>query len=288
MNKRSIRDKTLHEICGLSVGLLLLHILTERIRVRSMSQSSASHGASPRFVTTRWSLVLQAKDQPSPQSRDALTDLCRAYWYPLYALVRRRSRDSHQAQDLTQEFFLRLLEKDFLGDVNPDRGRFRAFLLAGVKHFLSNERDKDRTVKRGGNRQIMSINAAPFDWDSGESRFLLEPAHQFTAERLFERQWALALLDRVLKRLRDEHADAAKLTQFEILQPFLSQDSEGASYVDAAQRLGSTEAALRVAAHRLRKRYRALLRDEIAHTVANPDDVEDELRYLLTVLSSQA
>ena len=241
---------------------------------------------SPRFATTRWSLVLQAKDRPSPDASEALADLCRAYWYPLYAMIRRRSRDGHEAQDLTQEFFTRLLEKDFLDDVDPARGRFRAFLLAAVKHFLSNEWDKGQAAKRGGGQRIQSLDVQTFDWDSGESRFLTEPSHELTPERLFERQWAIALLDRVLKRLRDEYLSLEKLTEFETLTPFLSRDRDGANFADAAQRLDSSESSVRVAAHRLRKRYRELLREEIAHTVSTPEEVEDELRYLFVVLSS--
>ena len=247
-------------------------------------RSSVADGQSLRFATTRWSLVLQAKDRPSPDAVNALAGLCRAYWYPIYALVRRRSRDSHEAQDLTQEFFARLLEKDFLDDVDPARGRFRSFLLAAVKHFLMNVWDKDRAFKRGGGLRIVSLNAGSFDWDSGESRFLLEPVHELTAERLFERQWALALLDRVLSRLRDEYSESGTRARFEALQPFLSIDREAANYADAAERTGSTESAVRVAAHRLRKRYRALLREEIANTVATKDEIEDELRYLFDVL----
>ena len=195
-----------------------------------MARSSAvAKGHSPRFATTRWSLVLQAKDQPSIDAHEALSDLCRAYWYPLYALIRRRSRDSHEAQDLTQGFFAKLLEKNFLGDVDPARGRFRAFLLAAVKHFLANEWDKNQADKRGGSHRIASFDARSFDWDSGESRFQMEPSHDLTAERLFERQWALALLDRVLHRLHEEHSDAGKRVQFEVLQPFLSLDRDTAN-----------------------------------------------------------
>jgi RNA polymerase sigma-70 factor (ECF subfamily) len=239
-----------------------------------------------RFATTRWSLVLQAKDKAAPQAAEALADLCRAYWYPLYAFARKRSRDGHEAQDLTQSFFARLLEKDFLGEVAPERGRFRAFLLAAIKHFIANEWDRERAAKRGGDRRHVSLNAGHFDWDSGESRFLTEPAHELTAERLFERQWALALLDRVLSRLRDEQIAAGKLVQFETLQPFLSLDRDIANYADAAVRLNTTEAATRVAAHRLRKRYRSLLRDEIAHTVATVQEIDDEIRHLFQVLAN--
>ena len=242
-----------------------------------------------RFVTTRWSVVLQAKDRTAPQARDALAELCQTYWYPLYAFVRRRARDAHDAQDLTQGFFARLLEKDYLVDVQPQKGRFRAFLLAAVKHFLSNERDKARAAKRGGGRQIVSLpRVMSLDWESGESRFLTEPAHDLTAERMFERQWAVALLDRVLNRLRDNHAAAGKLPQFELLQPFLTTDRQTASYSEAARQLTLTEDATRVAAHRLRKRYRELLREEIAQTVATPEEAADEIRYLFAVLASPA
>ena len=241
---------------------------------------------SPRFATTRWSLVLQAKDRPSPDASEALADLCRAYWYPIYAMIRRRSRDGHEAQDLTQEFFARLLEKDFLDDADPARGRFRAFLLAAVKHFLSNEWDKEHAAKRGGGHRIQSLDVQSFDWDSGESRFLTEPSHELTSDRLFERQWAIALLDRVLKRLRDDYLKLNKMTEFDALTPFLSRDRDGANYGEAAQRLNSSESTVRVAAHRLRKRYRELLREEIAHTVSTAEEVEDELQYLFVVLSS--
>ena len=248
--------------------------------------SSFAMGQSARFATTRWSLVLSAKDRPSADARTAMADLCRAYWYPLYALLRRRCRDGHEAQDLTQEFFSKLLEQDFLRNIDPAKGRFRAFLLAAVKHFLSNEWDKNNAAKRGGGTRSLSLDALAFDWDSGESRFLTEPSHDITPERLFERQWALALLERVLDRLRDEHHGNDKQLQFETLKPFLSVDRESANYADAADRLNSTESAVRVAAHRLRKRYRALLRDEIAQTVATADDIDDELRYLFVVLRS--
>jgi len=245
------------------------------------------HSPSRRFHTTRWSLVLQARDKATPQAAEALADLCRAYWYPLYAFVRKRSRDGHEAQDLTQGFFARLLEKDFLDQVAPERGRFRAFLLAAIKHFISNEWDKQRAIKRGGGRPERSLDPAGFDWDSGESRFLTDPSHELTPERLFERQWALALLERVLKRLRDEHESAGKLAMFEVLQPFLSLARDTANYVDAAARLNTTEGAARVAAHRLRKRYRTLLRDEIANTVATPDEIDDEIRHLFEALAAR-
>jgi RNA polymerase sigma-70 factor (ECF subfamily) len=240
---------------------------------------------SARFATTRWSLVLQVRDKQSSHAATALADLCRAYWYPLYAFVRKRSRDSHEAQDLTQSFFARLLEKDFLDDVAPERGRFRSFLLAAIKNFVANEWDRARAEKRGGKHRHISFELSVLDWNSGESRFLTEPAHQLTAERLFERQWALALLDRVLNRLRDDRIAEGGQEQFEVLRPFLSMDRDSANYADAAVQLNLSEAATRVAAHRLRKRYRSLLREEIANTVLNEVDIEDEIRHLFEVLS---
>jgi RNA polymerase sigma factor (sigma-70 family) len=250
-----------------------------------VAKSPSNVKPSPRFVTTRWSLVLQARDKGDPNGVAALADLCRAYWFPLYAFIRKRSRDGHEAQDLTQSFFARLLEKDFLDDVLPERGRFRAFLLAAVRHFVANEWDKQRAEKRGGGRWQQSLDAAAFDWESGESRYLIEPSHDLTPERLFERQWAFALLERVLSRLRDEHVNPGKRDQFEALQPFLSTDRDSANYTDAASHLNITVEAARVAAHRLRKRYRQLLRDEIAQTVASPEQVDDELRHLFAVLA---
>ncbi len=248
---------------------------------------SAPLKPSPCFVTTRWSLVLQARDKADPDGVAALADLCRAYWFPLYAFIRKRSRDGHEAQDLTQSFFARLLEKDFLDDVLPERGRFRAFLLAAVRHFVANEGDKQRAAKRGGGRWSRSLDAAAFDWESGESRYLTDPSHDLTAERLFEKQWALALLERVLSRLRDEYVNAGKREQFETLQPFLSTDRDSANYSEAVSRLSITVEAARVAAHRLRRRYRQLLRDEIAQTVASPEHVDDEIRHLFEVLAAR-
>ncbi|WP_010586517.1 RNA polymerase sigma factor [Schlesneria paludicola] len=245
-----------------------------------------AQGRFPRFATTRWSLVLQAKERPLVGANEALADLCRAYWYPIYALFRRRSRNSHEAQDLTQSFFAKLLEKAFLDSVDPARGRFRSFLLAAVNHFFANEWDRKNTLKRGGGQAILSLDVRAFDWESGESKYQMEPGHHLTPEREFERRWALAVLDRVLQRLRDEYIDLGKLSLFETLQPYLSTDREQARYADAAEKLNATDSAIRVATHRLRKRYRDLLRNEIAQTVASPSEVEDELQQLFIALSS--
>lgn len=247
----------------------------------SSSDSPAAKAFQRRFVTTRWSMVLHARnDGNSTETHLALAELCEAYWLPLYAFIRRQTPDVHEAQDLTQAFFTRLLEKDFLADVQPECGRFRAFLLAAVKHFLSNERDKARTLKRGGGVRLQSL-----DWQVGEQSLQRLSANSLTAERLFERQWALALLDRVLNRLKTEQLAAGKQQSFETLCPFLSVDRAAANYSCAAATLGMSTEAVRVAAHRLRKRYRFLLRDGISQTVDSPHDIDDELRSLFEVLS---
>lgn len=239
-------------------------------------------GAGERFATTHWSLVLAAGRRASPESADALVALCRAYWYPLYAFVRRQGYRPEDAQDLTQAFFARLLEKNYLADADRQRGKFRSFLLAALKHFLANERDRARARKRGGGQTVLSL-----DFAVAETRYGHEPADPMTPERLFERRWALTLLDRVLGRLQDEHVAAGKGPWFERLKEFLTREPGATSYRDVAQRAGTTEGAVKVAVHRLRKRYRQLLEEEIGHTVTRPEEVEDELRQLFTALSSE-
>jgi DNA-directed RNA polymerase specialized sigma24 family protein len=235
-----------------------------------------SPGGARDFATTRWSIVLSARAD-HPGASTALTTLCEAYWYPLYAYVRRQGVAPHDAQDLTQEFFARLLEKDWLRTVARERGHFRSWLLAALKHFLANEWDKLRAKKRGGGLVFISIND-----DSAESRYVREPADHASADRLYDRRWALILLDRVLTRLRDEFAGAGKSEQFEALKGALT--GEKTPYADAAASLGTTEGAVKVAVHRLRERYRDLIRAEIAETVATPAEVEGELRYLFAAL----
>jgi RNA polymerase sigma-70 factor (ECF subfamily) len=234
-----------------------------------------------RFLTTHWSLVLAAGRRESPESADALVTLCSTYWYPLYAFVRRQGYGPEDAQDLTQGFFAKLLEKNYLGDADQQRGRFRSFLLAALRHFLANERDRARARKRGGGQQLISL-----DFESAESRYRHEPADTMTPERLFERRWALTLLDRVLRRLQDEYAAVGKLPMFEHLKEFLTSESGTTPYRDVAQQTALTEGAVKVAVHRLRKRYRALLEEEIAHTVPRAEDVQDELRQLFASLSA--
>ena len=233
------------------------------------------------FATTHWSVVLKAARISSPEASGALESLCRTYWYPLYAFVRRAGNSPHDAQDFTQAFFARLLEKNYLGDVRRERGKFRSFLLASLKHFMANEWDRAKAQKRGGAVTFISI-----DEQNAEERYLLEPADSLTAEKIFERRWAYTLLDNVLNRLQEEFAEAGKGADFETLKMFLSGEKNSPSYAEIAPRLGTTEAGLKVAVHRLRKRYRELLRKEIAQTVAGPAEVEAEIRHLFSALSS--
>jgi RNA polymerase sigma-70 factor (ECF subfamily) len=244
-----------------------------------MSLPDADMNAIPaplgRFATTHWSLVLAARDQAAPQGREALATLCLTYWYPVYAYVRRRGHDAHQAQDLTQEFFTRLLERDFLASVDRDKGKFRSFLLAACKHFLSNEGDRARAQKRGGGQTIL-----PLDFNEAEGKFAREPAHDLTAEKLFDRRWALTLLDQVLDRLQAEYRQAGKGQLFERLKDSLSGDMDAAPYSQVAAELSMSEAAVKMAVHRLRRRYRERLREEIGQTVDDPRHVEQEIRDL--------
>jgi RNA polymerase sigma-70 factor (ECF subfamily) len=232
------------------------------------------------FATTHWSLVLAARDRAEPGARDALASLCDTYWYPLYAYVRRRGHGPDDAHDMTQEFFARLLEKDFLAGVERSKGKFRSFLLAACNHFLANEHDRARAKKRGGGRRVLSLGAA-----DAEGRYRAEPADALTAEKLFERRWALALLQQVMARLRDEFEAKGKGRQFDGLRGFLVGE-KGAGYRRAADELGLSEGAVKVAVHRLRQRYRELLHEEIGRTVGAPDEIAEEIRDLFAALGS--
>ncbi len=231
------------------------------------------------FATTRWSVVLAAGDENTPGAREALARLCDIYWYPLYAFVRRWGHTADDAQDLTQEFFTRLLEKHYLGDVRPERGRFRSFLLASLKHFLLNERDRVLAQKRGGGQRPV-----PLEGETAEGRYLREPCEPSTPETIFERRWALTLLDRVLARLQDEYAASGRERLFEALRGTLTGETDAPRYAQLAARLEMTEGAVKVAVHRLRRRFGALLREEIADTVAEPGEIDDEIRYLFKAL----
>jgi RNA polymerase sigma-70 factor (ECF subfamily) len=229
------------------------------------------------FPTTRWTLVTAAADPRRKEARSALVSLCENYWYPLYAYVRRRGYPADQAQDLTQEFFVRILEGRYLDRADPEKGRFRAFILTSLKFFLADEADRSRAHKRGGGA-ILSL-----EFSSGEERYQREPSHDETPERIFERRWALSMIDRVVAKLRDEFVQHGRPENFERLKVFLLGQSD-APYADLARDLNTSEGALKVAIHRLRKRYRDLFRQEIADTVSDPAEVESELRHLATVL----
>lgn len=231
------------------------------------------------FATTRWSQVLAAGAGPTSDSREALARLCELYWRPLYAYVRRWGYDADEAQDLTQEFFSRLLEKHYLRAADPARGRFRSFLLASLKHFLSNERDRAAAVKRGGRATVL-----PLEFETAEGWYVREPPDDETPERVYERRWALTLLERTLERLRREFEAAGKGAMFSRLEGHLTGEQETAPYAQLAAELGTSEGAVKVAVHRLRRRFGALLREEIAETVSEPAEVDDEIRQLFRSL----
>lgn len=249
--------------------------------VMSADQPNVPFGAGKRgFATTHWSVVLAAGELGRGESRIALAQLCETYWYPLYAYIRRRVDNVEEAQDLTQAFFCHLLEKQAIAQADRSRGRFRTFLVTALKNFLANQWQKARAEKRGGGRPALSL-----DLDSGESRYHIEPSHELTAETLYERRWVLTLLDRVLQSLRIELAEAGKADHFEQLKGALTGEATAADYQRAAEALGITTAAAKQAAYRMRKRYRQLFREEVARTVADEAEVDDEIGRLLATLN---
>jgi RNA polymerase sigma factor (sigma-70 family) len=231
------------------------------------------------FATTHWSVVMAAGKSDSAQAAQALEQLCRTYWYPLYAFVRRQGHAAHDAEDLTQEFFARFLAKEYFGRADPALGRFRNFLLACLKHFLSEQWRQAGRLKRGGGQTIVS-------WDSlmAEERYRSEPTDPLTPEKVFDRRWALTLLEQTLTRLGEEQSAAGKGEVFASLKDYLWGEGSLAGYTEVAARLGMTEGALKVAVHRLRQRYRELLREEVAHTVGAAHEIDEELRYLVSVI----
>ena len=231
------------------------------------------------FVTTQWSQVLAARDGGDTEARQALAGLCEAYWYPLYAFVRRQGHNAEEARDLTQGYFAYLLEKDVLQDVDPAAGRFRSFLLVTLKHYLSHERDKASALKRGGGTQTVSLDA-----QAAEDRYHLEPGDDLTPEQIFERRWALTVVERSLARLRRETAEGDRPELFDHLKGSLTGEEPHTPYRDVATELGMSEGAVRGTVHRMRRRLGGFLRSEIAETVANPDEVDDEARHLLTMI----
>ena len=232
-----------------------------------------------RFDSTRWSLVLAAQDHASPQSEEALAALCDSYWFPLYAFIRRQGFSADEAQDLTQGFFSLFLEKDYLKSVMREKGRFRSFLLAACKHYIANQRDHARAMKRGGGQVLLSI-----DMEAAEGRYSLEPSNALTPQKIYERQWALTTLSRVLERLKDQFVRDGREHVFERLKGSLSGETDSGSYREIAAGLGAAEGAVKVAIHRLRRRYRALLRAEIGATVEDAERIDDEILFLMSAL----
>jgi RNA polymerase sigma factor (sigma-70 family) len=237
--------------------------------------SKASSAPGDVFATTHWTVVLAAGRRRTAESDQALEELCRTYWFPLYAYVRRRGRSKEDAEDLTQEFFARFLAKNYLEDLRAERGRFRAYLLASLKHFLANEWDKSQRRKRGGPLEKLSL-----DWHTADTQFQIASTAEPSPDRAFDREWAMALLGKVIERLRAECDAEGKGKQFEQLKIFLTAGKGAVPHAEAAAALGLEETAARVAVHRLRKRYRALLRDEISQTLSAPAQADEEMRAL--------
>ena len=243
---------------------------------------STTHETGPQapqaFVTTHWSQVLLAADHHLPNSAQALEKLCRTYWPPLYCYLRRDGRSSHEAEDLTQAFFARLLERNSLATADPTRGRFRNFLLTALKNFVVNEWRSQHAQKRGGHSQILSLDA-----ETTEGYYVAEPGHHLTPEVVYDKQWALTVIERVMDRSRAEYATTGKADLFEDLKYFLAA-KKGTPHADLAIKHGITASAIGVAIHRLRQRYAELLREEIAATVNDPAEIDDEIRYLIAAL----
>jgi RNA polymerase sigma-70 factor (ECF subfamily) len=247
----------------------------------SCGSSTAPPGSDAWFVTTHWSLVLSAQDSHSPRSREALESLCRTCWYPLYSYARRGGHSPADAEDLVQGFFARLLEKDYLKAAARDKGRFRTFLLVALKRFMANEWDRQHAQKRGG-----FVSIVPIDQEIAESRFASEAAHNLPADLLFDRQWAMTLLERTMTQLQQEYSVSGRAHLFEYLRNCLTKDESALPYAEIAGRLKLTEAAVKMAVSRLRTRYREILQHEIAQTVSTPEEIEEEIRHLFSAFGS--
>ena len=231
-----------------------------------------------RFATTRWTLVLAAGNRANPQAPAALNDLCGIYWPPIYAYLRRHGWDCRQAEDLTQGFFLKLVERDGIGHARAERGKFRTFLLSALKNYIADERARERAIKRGGGNRVFS-----FDFREGEEWLVCEPSHDESPERIFDRRWAATVIARALARLEQGMTASVGVERFAALRPFLSSGQPGA-YAGVARTLGISEAAVRVGVHRMRRKFGELLRAEVAQTVESPADIEDELRHLQRIV----
>src|SRR6266581_1756946 len=244
----------------------------------SLNRTSTGDGW---FKTTHWTVVLSAREKDGIAAREALASLCSTYWYPLYAFIRRRGSSPHEAEDLTQEFFFRFLERHSLESVQPAAGKFRSFLLICLKNFLANERERSQAQRRGGGHSVISLDSA-----EAETRYSVEPVDKLTPEAVFERRWAFAVLERTMADLRREHSTTDKRQQFEDLQGFLPSGQGNVSRAELAAKRGVSVGAIDVAVHRLRQRFGALLREQVAQTVSSEAEVEEEIRYLISVIGS--
>jgi DNA-directed RNA polymerase specialized sigma24 family protein len=247
--------------------------------VRAEALDESGFEPSGKFLTTRWSVVILAGQERSPAATDALEKLCRAYWYPIYAEIRRRGFASHDAEDYTQEFFACLLRRNSFALADKNKGRFRSYLVGALNYFLTDQWLRQRTGKRGGGAPVLSLDA-PGD---AEERFIAEPASQLTPEKIFDARWALMLMERAFTRIRDEYAASGKAELFEALKPFLAAESGDEGYAKPAHDLGMSASHVAVLVHRLRRRFRDCVCAEVADTVANPADVESEMRELFGV-----
>lgn len=270
--RKSVYEQTLR-------GFLSAPHISWKVPAMTVPGSDLIDRPARRFATTRWSLILQARRSDDSIARVALEELCRTYWVPVYAFMRRQTSDVHEAQDLTQGLFTGLLTQEAFADLCPERGRFRAFLLAAARHYVSNARDRATALKRGGGVIFQSL-----DYDVCEQRIATDLNRSSSAEAMFERHWALTLLEQVLMKLRQEFEAAGRAAIFTALSGHLSEQENAETLADLAVRLEMTPEAIRVALHRLRKRYRRILREEITQTIASPDEVDDEIRQLFRVL----
>lgn len=263
------------------LGIVPPAMKTDEIRTAT-SGGSVARSPAPRagFVATRWTVVLTAGRSQTTHGRDALAQLCQMYWYPLYAHVRRKGYSPPDAEDLTQAFFARVLTERFVASANREKGRFRSFLLTRLNHFLADEWDRLKAQKRGGGARLLSMEIA-----AAETQFQLEPVDSRSPDKLYERRWAVTLLEQVFERLRQEYEQAGKAILFDAVKSCLAQARAAVPYAEVGAQLGLSEGALRVAVHRLRQRYRELLRAEVADTVSSAEEVEEELRYLFHVLA---
>jgi RNA polymerase sigma-70 factor (ECF subfamily) len=235
------------------------------------------------FATTHWSVVLAAGQQDTRESAFALEQLCRTYWLPIYGYIRRRGYAPEQAQDYTQELFARLLRKNSFAAADPEKGRFRSFLLGALKHLLADEKDRAKAAKRGDGRPLLG-------WEelAAEERLRAEPLDQFSPDRVFDRRWAMTILEQATRKLKDEHQAPDRRRLFENLKPYLGGGEVAPSYAQTAARLGLTESAAKAAVFRIRQRYHLLVREEVAQTVTNPRDLEEEIHYLISLFSASA